>query len=269
MSEEIRKVRIEKAARLRERGIAPYAGRFERSHSLEDAAALEEGTADLRLAGRIVAFRDIGKLCFGHLQDFTGRLQFALQQDVLGKEVYRDWKKILDIGDFVGLEGDLFRTKTGELTLRVQTAHLLSKALRPLPEKWHGLVDQEARYRQRYLDLVMSAETRERFRTKTLLVRAMREYLDDHGFQEVETPVLAPHASGASPLRSSPGTRPSASISSSGSPPKPTSSASSSGGTRGSTSSLDASGTRVSTRRICKISRCWSTTPPTGTSGTT
>ena len=197
MSEEIRKIRLEKADKLRERGIEPYAERFERSHSLAEAGRLAEGTEDLRLAGRVVAFRDIGKLVFAHLQDFSGGIQIALQQDSLGGEAYKAWKKALDIGDFVGVEGEIFRTRRGEITLRCKQVQILSKSLRPLPEKWHGLSDREAKYRQRYLDLIASPESRERFRLRTALVRAIRRYLDDHGFEEVETPILAPRASGA------------------------------------------------------------------------
>jgi lysyl-tRNA synthetase class 2 len=209
MADNEREVRLEKLERFREEGINPYPDRYERTHTLEDARAhgevlspepgepASEEQPELRVAGRVMAYRAMGRLSFGHVQDHTGRMQFALNQKVLGKPLCKRFQKWIDLGDHVGLTGRLFRTKRGELTLDVTSWELLGKALRPLPSKWHGLQDQEARWRQRYLDLLMSDETRERFRKRAEVVRVMRRFLEDHAFIEVETPVLAAKASGA------------------------------------------------------------------------
>jgi len=197
MSENERQTRIDKLARLKEAGIPLYPERFERSHSLAEASRLPEGTGGLRIAGRLVAVRSFGKLTFAHLQDGSGRLQIALDRKTLDEKAWSVFHDLLDRGDFLGAEGELFRTKMGELTLRVARYTLLGKALRPLPEKWHGLKDAELKQRRRYLDLVMSDETRERFRTRTRIVRTLRRFLDDRGFDEVDTPVLQTVPSGA------------------------------------------------------------------------
>jgi lysyl-tRNA synthetase class 2 len=197
MSENERQTRIEKAARLREAGIPCRPERFDRSHTLAEAAALPEGTPGLRLAGRLAAIRSFGKLTFAHLLDRSGTLQIALDRNTLDERAFRLFHELVDRGDFLGAEGPLFRTKMGELTLRVERFTFLGKALRPLPEKWHGLQDTELRQRRRYLDLVMSPETRERFRTRTRIVRTLRSFLDANGFEEVDTPVLQTVPSGA------------------------------------------------------------------------
>jgi lysyl-tRNA synthetase class 2 len=144
-----------------------------------------------------MAFRDMGKLTFGSIADASGRLQVALNQAVLGPDLYKRFHRWFDVGDFVGVEGKLFVTRKGELTLEVRAYTFLGKAIRPLPEKWHGLQDRELCWRQRHLDLVMNEATRERFRTRTRIVREMRACLDESGFEEVDTPVLCAHASGA------------------------------------------------------------------------
>jgi len=198
VSEPERDVRLRKIARLRERGHNPWPDRYERSHLLAEAAALPAGTAGLRLAGRLVAIRAFGKLTFAHLQDATGRLQIALDRGRLAPEAFDLFHEVCDRGDFVGVAGELFHTQKGELTLRVAELAFLGKALQPLPEKWHGLQDPELRQRRRYLDLLASEETRERFRKRSRLVRVLREFLDAHGFEEVETPVLQTVPSGAS-----------------------------------------------------------------------
>jgi lysyl-tRNA synthetase class 2 len=198
VSDDLRQVRIDKLARLEEAGVVPYPDRFERTHTLEQAARLPEGTEGLRLAGRMIAVRTFGKLTFAHLQDFGGRLQIALRRSELDEKSWRLFHDLFDRGDFVGVDGDLFRTKKGELTLAVTRLHFLGKALRPLPEKWHGLKDTELKLRQRYLDLLMSEETVRRFRLRTQVSRVLRRFLDDHGFDEVETPVLQTVPSGAS-----------------------------------------------------------------------
>ena len=149
------------------------------------------------IAGRIITKRDMGRGGFAHIQDSTGRIQIYARQDVLGKEKYKIYKR-LDIGDIIGVYGYVFRTRTGELTVLVQDFQLLTKSLRPLPEKWHGLRDKETRYRQRYLDLIVNPEVRETFIKRSRIVRAIRDYLDERGFLEVETPILQPLYGGAS-----------------------------------------------------------------------
>ncbi|MBI4613639.1 MAG: lysine--tRNA ligase [Planctomycetes bacterium] len=194
--EELRRQRIEKIARLREAGVPPYPERYERTHRLAEAARLPEGTK-VRVCGRMTGFRAMGKLSFAHIADVEGRLQVALTDETMGREQHRSWAKLLDLGDFVGVEGELFRTKTGEITVKVATLAFLGKALRPLPEKWHGVADRELCYRQRYLDLVSNDETRKRFRVRTRIVSAIRRFLEENGFEEVETPVLTSKPSGA------------------------------------------------------------------------
>lgn len=209
MAESIREIRLRKVEELRAQGVNPYPDRFPRTHTIAEAraegerAGLQAGAATppgapvLKLGGRLMAFRDMGKLTFGAIQDASGRIQIALNQATLGAQAYARFQKYFDVGDFVGVTGRLFVTKRGELTLDVAEVVLLGKALRPLPEKWHGLQDQELKWRHRYLDLIMNEDTRARFRTRSKVVRVMREFLDRHGFEEVETPVLVPHASGA------------------------------------------------------------------------
>jgi lysyl-tRNA synthetase class 2 len=190
-------VRIRKLRALADEGIAAWPDRYERTHTLQEASALPEGTKGVRLAGRLAALRSFGKLTFGHLQDLQGRLQIAFERQSLGDKAYEQFNRFVDIGDFVGAAGEIFRTRTGELTLRASAFAFLGKAIRPLPDKWHGVVDVETCYRQRYLDLIMNAETRARFLMRTRLVKAIRDYLDAHGFLEVETPALLTKASGA------------------------------------------------------------------------
>ncbi|GIW72639.1 MAG: lysine--tRNA ligase [Planctomycetota bacterium] len=188
---------------------SPYPDRFARTHTLAEARALGErlglevGAAprddapQLRLCGRLMALRDMGRLGFARLQDHSGALQLVFEVRALGQEAYRRAVRLLDVGDHLGAQGRLFYTRKGELSLLVEQWQLLSKALRPLPEKWHGLRDRELCWRQRYLDLLVNPETRERFRRRGELVRALRAMLEEHGFVEVETPVLTPQPSGA------------------------------------------------------------------------
>ena len=193
-----REVRLQKLAKLRELGINPYPERFERTHSMADAQKLLPGAPGVRICGRVMTFRVMGKLSFVTLQDQSGRCQIAVAQDEVGESFYKEvWKKLIDIGDFVGVEGEHFITKTGEPTIRAKKVVYLGKTLRPLPEKWHGVSDQETRYRKRYLDLLMNRETTERFLFRSRLVKVMREFLERHDFLEIDTPVLSPKASGA------------------------------------------------------------------------
>jgi lysyl-tRNA synthetase class 2 len=162
-----------------------------------DAGELETRNVRVKVAGRLMSRRVMGKASFAHLQDMSGRIQLFVQRDRLGSDDYAWFKKELDIGDIVGAAGQLFRTKTGELSVKVDGLLLLTKSLRPLPEKWHGLADQESRYRQRYLDLIMNESARETFRVRTRLVQAIREFLDQRAFLEVETPMMQAIPGGA------------------------------------------------------------------------
>ncbi|MDG5815748.1 lysine--tRNA ligase [Chitinispirillales bacterium ANBcel5] len=190
------KVRVEKISQISNTGQQPYAERYERTHSLSEALTLADDTAGVRVAGRVVSLRYFGKLAFGHLYDINGKLQFALQKKKLG-ELFAQFKELVDIGDFIGIEGQMMTTKTGEKTIDVHGFTFLSKALRPLPEKFHGLTDPELRLRRRYLDLVMNEESRERFKKRTHIIRTIRTFLDENEFFEIDTPVLTNKASGA------------------------------------------------------------------------
>jgi lysyl-tRNA synthetase class 2 len=199
--EKIKAVRAEKLNAMREAGTNPYPYRFEVSHKVEEIASQEaeltEAESEVSIAGRIMALRGHGKTMFGHVEDRTGRLQFYVRKDELGAERYQVFK-LLEVGDIVGIAGLVFRTKTNELTIRVTRSEVLTKSLRPLPEKWHGLQDKEIRYRQRYVDLIMNRDVRDVFRTRSKLIEAMRRFLVDRGYLEVETPILQPLYGGAS-----------------------------------------------------------------------
>ena len=200
---DLERQRRAKLERIRARGIDPYPPRVQRTHSTAAARALFEqsnnpdGKIQVSIAGRLVASRVMGKASFGHVQDGDGRLQVYVRQDEVGAETYDFFRHDLDLGDFVSVDGWLFRTKTGEITLHATALRLIAKSLRPLPEKWHGLKDQELRYRQRYLDLLTNEQSRRVFVQRSQIVSAMRRYLDGQGFVEVETPVLQPLYGGA------------------------------------------------------------------------
>jgi lysyl-tRNA synthetase, class II len=195
-SNEQMKVRIEKIEELRKCEMQAFAQRYERTHALDEAIELPDGTKNVRLAGRVVSLRYFGKLAFGHLYDSNGKMQFAAQKKKLGDH-FNELKRLVDIGDFIGVEGEIITTKTGEKTVDIDNFTFLSKALRPLPEKFHGLTDPELRLRRRYLDLISSEETRERFKKRTRIIKTIRNYLDDVGFMEIDTPILINKASGA------------------------------------------------------------------------
>ncbi len=161
-----------------------------------DAETLESEGRRVSVAGRMMAKRVMGKASFAQLQDMSGRIQLFVQREVLGEERYKEFKG-LDVGDILGAEGTLFHTRTGELSVRVDRLVLLTKSLRPLPEKWHGLTDQEARYRQRYVDLLMNAEARQTFLLRSRIISAIRAYLEEQGFLEVETPMMQAIPGGA------------------------------------------------------------------------
>ena len=178
----------------------PYPHSYRPSHTIREAVTLFEQQCatpqDISLAGRVMSKRSIGKMSFLDIRDRSGKLQLSFRYDVLGGERY-EFLQDIDIGDIIGANGKLFLTKSGELTLEVSDFAMLSKSLRPLPEKWHGLADVEKRYRQRYLDLISNEENRNIFVLRSKIITAIRNFLDKQGFMEVETPVLQPHAGGA------------------------------------------------------------------------
>ena len=193
---ELLALRREKLAALEKLGVAPFGAAFETSGDIAHAREKFAEGASFRIAGRISAHRDMGKSHFVDLKDASGRMQIYLQAKELGAEAMEIFK-LLDLGDFIGVEGTCFTTKTGEPTLKVHELELLAKSLRPLPEKWHGLQDIEARYRQRYLDLVTNDQSRAVFTKRFVIVREIRRFLEDRGFVEVETPMLQSVAGGA------------------------------------------------------------------------
>ena len=193
-------IRREKLDKIRALGVEPYGQKFEWDHHAADirkeAEQLEKDETHVRIAGRIMIRRGQGKTAFCVLRDQTGDIQVYFKRDELPEN---EWAlfKLVDIGDILGIEGTVFTTHTGELTVRVLHFTMLSKSLRPLPEKWHGLTDKEQRYRQRYLDLIMNPEVRETFVKRAAMMSAIRKWYTDHGFLEVETPVLQPLYGGA------------------------------------------------------------------------
>lgn len=194
---ELKKIRKEKKIKLQENGINPTPERFEVTHKICDARNLEDGTANVRVAGRVMSKRKMGKISFLDLRDIEGRIQLCLKRDEVGEEKYKLIHETLDVGDFIGVEGEVFTTQTGEKTIRVSKCTFLGKSLRPLPEKFHGLNDQEIMYRERHLDLIMNDETKKRFLLRSKFISLIRRFLEDKGFIEVETPVLQNTASGA------------------------------------------------------------------------
>ena len=176
----------------------PYPERYETNYTLKEASTLEDGIKDVRVAGRIVFMRKMGKLSFLKLRDIEGDLQVSIKIDLIGEEKYKFFKTMIDLGDFIGVVGEIFTTQTGEKTLRADDFTFLGKALKPLPEKFHGVTDPEICYRNRYLDLIMNESTRKRFLLKYEFIKEIRRYLEDDGYIEIETPVLSNKASGAS-----------------------------------------------------------------------
>lgn len=192
--------RIDKMHKIEEHGWRPFGRRFEWTHRSADVKeqfeALAETEAEVKMAGRVMAIRGHGKTCFMDMQDKTGRMQLYVRKDVLGEEDY-SLVKMMDIGDTIGVTGIPFRTHMGEISIKVIKMEMLSKSLRPLPEKWHGLKDIETRYRQRYVDLIVNPEVRDTFVKRSQIIRSVREVLDSHDFLEVETPILNTIAGGA------------------------------------------------------------------------
>ena len=193
-------VRQAKLDQMREHGFDPYRANWEQSHTSLEACGLlpeeEEEGPEVSVAGRLVAFRVMGKATFLKILDRKGKIQSYVRRDEIGEEEYAAFKK-LDLGDFIGIRGPLFRTKTGEVTVRAKEYRLGSKELRPLREKWHGLTDNEQIYRQRYLDLIVNEESRERFQARSRIIREIREFFWSRDFLEVETPMLQSVSGGA------------------------------------------------------------------------
>ena len=205
LDDKIYELRRDKLKQIEALGQESYPRRYEFSHTIpqvlveyspKTAEQLEQPRVSVRVAGRIMAIRLMGKAGFAHLQQDGQRLQIYVKKDAVGEPGF-DLYKLLDLGDHVGASGYLFRTRTGELTVHVEQITFLSKDLLPLPEKWHGLTDVELRYRQRYVDLVMNPEVREVFLKRSRLIQSFRRFLDSHGFIEVETPMMQPIAGGA------------------------------------------------------------------------
>ena len=175
-----------------------YPDKYERTHTLKDAKLLEDGTKDVKVAGRLVFARKMGKLSFAKIRDLQGDLQLEFRVDIVGEDNYQTFKKLIDTGDFIGAKGEVFTTQTGEKTIRVEEFTFLGKALRPLPEKYHGLTDTELKYRQRYVDLITNEESRKVFLGRSKFYSFLHKYLGDNGFLQVETPIMQTSVSGAS-----------------------------------------------------------------------
>ncbi|MFC0190406.1 lysine--tRNA ligase [Fictibacillus aquaticus] len=200
------RVRREKLAGLVEKGMDPFGTKFSRTHMAGDLLSqfgdvekeeLDSQNVSVTIAGRIMTKRGKGKAGFAHIQDLTGQVQIYVRTDAVGEEAYSLFDTI-DIGDWVGVTGTVFKTKVGELSVKATKFELLTKSLRPLPDKFHGLKDVEQRYRQRYVDLIMNPEVKDTFIARSKIIRAMRRYLDDNGYLEVETPTMHAIAGGAS-----------------------------------------------------------------------
>ncbi|MBP2650346.1 MAG: Lysyl-tRNA synthetase [Firmicutes bacterium] len=195
---ELMRARREKMAAIEGRGIEPFGRKYDFTHHaaqvIENFEQLEGTT--VRIAGRIMAVRGHGKASFAHIMDMSGKVQLYFRKDVLGDEGYEEFG-LVDLGDIIGVEGQVFRTNRGEISVKVSSFEMLAKALRPLPDKWHGLKDVETRYRQRYLDLMVNPEVRDTFITRSRIIQSIRRNLESKGFLEVETPMLQPIAGGA------------------------------------------------------------------------
>ena len=196
---ELLQVRRDKLQDLYDLGIDPFGEKFERTHTAQEILDRFENleNEDTKIGGRIMSMRTHGKASFADLMDHTGRIQLYFRVNTLGEEQYALLEK-LDIGDIVGITGKVFRTRRGEISVEVQDLKFLSKSLRPLPAKWHGLKDVDLRYRQRYVDLIVNPGVREVFETRSKIIQIMRSFLADRGYIEVETPMLHVIAGGAS-----------------------------------------------------------------------
>lgn len=181
--------RIRKIKELRQQGINPYPHKFDKKKNISECVGAKLGTK-VKTAGRLMTKRDLGKISFASLQDGSGRIQIVLQDRETPEEKKRFFKRYIDTGDFVGVEGKIFKTKTKEISILVKKLELLSKSILPLPEKWHGLQDKEERYRKRYLDLIMNPKVKEVFEKRAEIIEEMKKFMDKHNFVEIETPLL-------------------------------------------------------------------------------
>jgi lysine--tRNA ligase len=204
--EDIFEQRKAKIGEFASAGLKPFGKRFDGAISTAEARSLfvpdAEQQPKVKIAGRMTAFRAMGKAVFADVKDSSGRMQIYVQRDTVGEDFYKLFKRF-DIGDMIGVEGELFLTRTGEVTVKAAACTLLSKSLRPLPEKYHGLTDMEARYRQRYLDLIMNDESRAVLQKRSVIIKEIRNYLDERGYMEVETPMLQyiPGGAAANPFK--------------------------------------------------------------------
>ena len=191
--EVIRRNKLEEISKV----YNPYPAKYERTNTLKEAKELADGTKGVKLCGRVGFARKMGKLSFVKIKDLEANFQLEFREDVIGEEKYDFFKRLIDSGDFIGAKGEIFTTQTGEKTLRVEEYTFLGKALRPLPEKFHGLQDTELKYRERYVDLITNEESRKVFAGRSKFYLFLRNYLDKHGFMEVETPIIQTSVSGA------------------------------------------------------------------------
>ena len=196
MSDDLREQRIGKLNELTALGIAPYGGSFDRTTDADGCHRDYREGKNVRVAGRLTAIRGHGKTVFADLRDSSGKIQLYIRRDMVGEDNFA-LVKLLDLGDIAGVEGELFVTRKGETSVKADSIVLLSKALRPLPEKWHGLKDRETRYRRRYLDLIVNEDVRRLFENRSLIIRRIRRFLEERGFIEVETPMMQPIPGGA------------------------------------------------------------------------
>ncbi|MFA6430130.1 MAG: lysine--tRNA ligase [Candidatus Paceibacterota bacterium] len=191
-----RQDRIKKIDTIKQLGMLPYSGKYDKTHSISSARGKTAGE-EVSTAGRIVLLRKMGKVTFAQLQDSTGKMQIIFRVGELEEKSYKQFINILDRGDFIGVKGEIFFTQKGEMSILVRSYTFLSKAISPLPEKWHGIQDTELKYRKRYLDLIMNQSTKDRFDFKSKFVWELRNYYQQNGFTEIDTPVICNNASGA------------------------------------------------------------------------
>ncbi len=194
---ELKKIREDKMKVMEEAGIKTYPDRFPVTHYIAQAIKLEDGINEVYVAGRVMSKRKMGKITFIDISDIEGKIQVIIKKDDIGEELYKKVHETLDIGDFIGINGEIFTTNSGEKSIKTKEYTFLGKSLRPLPEKWHGLSNQDVIYRERHLDLIMNQDAKKRFLLRTKFVRLLRNFLDNNGFMEVDTPVLQNTASGA------------------------------------------------------------------------
>ena len=188
--------RLRRLDLLKEKGILPYRDKFSKENNIKDILEMPIGTK-VKTAGRLMLIREMGKLTFAHIQDYSGKMQIVLKDETISHDDYKFLLKVIDIGDFIGVEGEVFKTHKGEISILVEKYEFLSKALKPLPDKFHGLKDVELKYRKRYLDLLMNQETKDRFKFRSDFIWELRKFYKENGFEEIDTPVLCNTPSGA------------------------------------------------------------------------